>query len=1483
MLYSPRFKSLQVFDGFLVKGMGSSMKKITAFLVFCLLFGMHTLSAQGVSCPAVVAEPDTTLPCASCVTLEATPVSGFTTTDYSVGQIPYVPYSFTQGTQILINIDDIYSSTIPIGFDFCFYGNSYNQLNIGSNGIITFDLTNSGQVCPWPINNAIPSPLNPTNSIMAPWHDIDPSIAGSVRWATYGTAPCRVFVVTWANCAMFSCNNLIATQQIAIYETTNVIETYIANKPTCSAWNSGAAIHGIQNATGTMATVVPGRNYPALWTASMDAWAFTPSGAPNYSVEWFEAGQTVPFANTDTATVCPTSPTDYIAVATYLNCNGDTVIVSDTASVQASGNPGINLSATTTDVSCFGASDGTATVNISGGSPPYTIVWSSGGTNPTETGLAAGTYTVAVTDTTGCPSTLQVTINEPDEIVASALVQDASCFGFSDGSINVSATGGDGNYTYSWTPNVASGATGTNLAAGFYSIVVTDGNGCDDTVSATITQPPAINTVVQTVDVSCAGGSDGTATAAASGGQGTFTYLWQPGGQTTPVAINLSGGPIAVIVTDSAGCQDTATAIINNPPPIGILVSTISPSCFGGSDGSATATAIGGTGNLSFSWSPGGATTATATGLSAGVYTVVVSDDNGCSDSISVGISEPAPVTASLFSTNESCFNNCDGSVSAVPQGGTTPYSYQWDTPNGDTSSTVQGLCNGTYTLTVTDANGCTVIDSVEIGFPQSPVADAGPDLSFCEGEGGVTLQPTIINPGGGAPLYYTWTCNNSPCGLSCVNCQNPIANPTDTTVYYLVVTDQNGCGSLVDSMVVNVVPKPVVDAGPDETICGPPSPGTVLQPTVTGFGPYTYNWIPSAGLNNPNIPNPAANPDTTTIYTLVVTDLATGCTSDFTTTDTNSTVTINVNPTPIAEAGPDMAICFGDTTQLQATGTGAGPNYQFQWSPGSSLSNPATVNPLAWPAFTTEYILTVFSNGCPSFGDTVRVTVNPIPTVDAGPDRDYCFGGSAQLDAVVDSLTFGTGFAYSWTPGATLSDSTIEDPIAFPDQTTVYYITATSPQGCESEPDSVTVTIRPTPLPDAGPTQTLCLSDSTLQLNGTINWANNQSPSDQQNLNISWAPASHIVGPVNVVNPVVAPDSSMWFYFTVTFDSCTNTDSVLINVIPEINAMAAADTTVICGTDSTALLATGGIGGASFTWTPPAGLSDPNSANPMASPDSTTTYSVIVQEGGCSDTAEITLQVIPKPEVAFVNSFNEGCVPLEVSFTALTSDAINYIWNFGDGSEVDNTDAPFHTYATPGTYTVTLYGVNFGGCIDSSSATTVTVYDTISADFTSDPIFPVEMVIPGTEVQFTDLTTNANMWNWSFGNGISSTEQNPSYLFQEPGEYMVTLTTSNEFGCMSEVTHGPYIVIIPELFIPNVFSPNADGINDVFLVEYNGNQVFEMTVFDRWGAQVYQTRNKVQGWEGVDENGSEVPAGSYYYRISVGDKDYAGNITLVR
>ena len=258
----------------------------------------------------------------------------------------------------------------------------------------------------------------------------------------------------------------------------------------------------------------------------------------------------------------------------------------------------------------------------------------------------------------------------------------------------------------------------------------------------------------------------------------------------------------------------------------------------------------------------------------------------------------------------------------------------------------------------------------------QVPTADAGPNVNICEGQSAQLNGAAFgVNP----PFYFQWWCDstNTACVIDSAFDDDPLVMPTATTWYYLQVTDGMGMQSPIDSVLVTVQPRPVVNAGPGVSLCPDPAPCEVLQASVSGAsGPYSYTWTPSAGLSSANVLNPCARPLATTTYTLQA--FSGICGSD--TTDPAAQVTVVVHPMPIANAGPDTEICLGDTVQLQGIAFGAGPNYLATWSPSNSLSDPSILNPLAYPTLTTDYTLTPWSNGCPGFADTLRVTVHPIP-----------------------------------------------------------------------------------------------------------------------------------------------------------------------------------------------------------------------------------------------------------------------------------------------------------------------------------------------------------------------------------------------------------------------------------------------------------------------------------------------------------------------
>ncbi|MCB9231365.1 MAG: gliding motility-associated C-terminal domain-containing protein [Bacteroidia bacterium] len=904
------------------------------------------------------------------------------------------------------------------------------------------------------------------------------------------------------------------------------------------------------------------------------------------------------------------------------------------------------------------------------------------------------------------------------------------------------------------------------------------------------------------------------------------------------------------------------------------------------------------TGGVSFLWTFGDGSTDTAVNP---IHTYTVADTYVVHlyiiDSSSCNVVDSTADTVFVYDVPTVAISGdtsgCNGApVPLMASGGT---SYLWKPAAGLSNPNIANPWaspTGTtvYTVIVSNPGGCMDSSTVTVTVSNFD-AEAGVTTSFCEGSGGAQLL------GGGVgstatPFWFEWWCDSSQtnCGIDSINDNDPNVNPTQTTTYYLQVTDWNGCKSRVDSVVVTVLKNPIVDAGPDVAICAPNAPGSLIGATVTNPGdapgPYIFAWSPAAGLNDSTYANPYARPDSTTIYTCIVTSSGNGCTSFVTTVDSLSSIVVTVKPMPIAYGGPDQDVCYLDSVLLPGIGYGAGPAYAYQWSPATGLADSSQPNPKASPPQTIEYYLTVWSNGCPSIADTVVVNVHTLPTADAGPFRDACRGDSVLLDGEADGDSTSTAYQYHWIPGLGLNANNLEDPMASPDTSTMYYLEVISSWGCHSPWDSVQVYLKPTPYAEAGENRILCFGDST-QLQGSIYYNGTDPVANPSQIWYTWSPPAGIAdvhNPTSMVLPTTA-----YYYLQVQYNTCFTRDSVLITVFPDLNLQAGIDTSVICSGDSVQLFASGGLGNAEFAWNPPLGLSNAGIANPKASPQTSTVYQLIIRESECADTTEIPLEVIPTPVASYVNSLPSGCAPLDVSFLETSTDAINWIWNFGDGSPVANTANPLHTFTVPGTYWVTLTAVGPGNCRSEAALTQVTVNQAGLAEFSSDPTYPSTLMLPSGRVQFTDLSQEATSWYWDFGDGSTSGEANPAHAFpiNVEGIYYVTLRITDESGCVNEVTHGPYTVMSPELMIPNVFSPNGDGNNDLFLVNYTGSQPFVLQIYDRWGRIHFQTRNKNEGWSGVSSaelmEGNNLAEGVYFYQVTIGDKEYTGSLTLLR
>lgn len=371
-----------------------------ALALFSFILISFSAFAQGPGCPNVSAGSDVELDCGEpCTDLTASYLDTGETSSYAVSSIPYdPPFPFTGGTPVSVNTDDVWSDAIELPFDFCFFGETYSEMVIGSNAVISFDLANNAPdgYCTWSFDESVPNSNLFSAAIFGPYMDVDPSVAGSgrINWTVFGEAPCRTMVVNFPGVPYYSCNDLELTSQVVIYETTNVVEVYVQERSDQCSWNDGNAVIGIQNEGGSQGYTPPERN-TGNWSASNEAWRFTPNGASNVAFSWLDANGTV-LSTEPTFNVCPTEQTTvYTAQAVYTNCNGDVVTESDDVTVTRVGSFTVDLGEN--QELCDESSYEITAEVIDGNPADATFLWSTGETTQSITVTDSGTYTVEVT------------------------------------------------------------------------------------------------------------------------------------------------------------------------------------------------------------------------------------------------------------------------------------------------------------------------------------------------------------------------------------------------------------------------------------------------------------------------------------------------------------------------------------------------------------------------------------------------------------------------------------------------------------------------------------------------------------------------------------------------------------------------------------------------------------------------------------------------------------------------------------------------------------------------------------------------------------------------------------------------------------------------------------------------------------------------------------------------------------------------------
>jgi len=1199
------------------------------------------------------------------------------------------------------------------------------------------------------------------------------------------------------------------------------------NQPTATGLCAGTYTATVTDANGctssvqatvgepdTLVTAITPVDASCFGVCDGEATAVPSGGTAPYTYQWNDP------ANSTTDVVTGLCAGTYTVIVTDANGCVDTtiVIINEPADIV--------INATTQGTSCFGDCDGEAYASATGGTAPYSYQWDDLALtqNDTVIGLCAGLYNVIVTDANGCTSTLAVIITEPDTLVASVQVVDASCPGVCDGSATVTVAGGTGPFSYLWDdPSAQTGDIATGLCAGTYNVIVTDANGCTDNVTVVVGEPTALDIDLTIVDASCNGVCDGEASVVVTGGTGPYTVFWSNFTSGTQVT-GLCAGSYTVLVTDANGCADTVSFSINEPDAIVISTSTLDASCFGVCDGEAYASATGGSGVFTdFIWDDSNSTANdTVVALCAGLYTVTVTDDAGCSATAQVTINEPLDITINVTATGVSCNGDCNGQAIASASGGTGPYTYQWDDLNLTANDTVTDLCPGIYNVVVTDANGCTSATAVIITEPQPlQLIGQATDITCggqCDGIATVLVQ-------GGTPQYtYQWNDPQQQTGAS--------ATGLCAGTYTVVVTDANGC---IDSVSVTITEPPVLVATVSvvNPSCGGVCDGQATVNIAGGTGPFNILW--SNFSTGGTISNLCAGS-----YFVIVVD-ANLCADTVNFILTEPPV-LNANITSVTQV-----LCAGSCTGTATVeGTGGTPPYSYQWSNGQTGITATGLCVGVHTVIITDDI------GCTA---NASVTINDDNALAAAVPiftGVTCFGdcdGTATVFA-----TGGVGpYSYSWND--TFNQTTQTAVNLCPGTYTVTVVDSQSP-ACTTQA-SVTIT-----------QPALLTSTSTATNESCGNACDGTATASPQG---GTAPYTYLWNDPSNQNGQTATGLCVGTYTVTVTDAngCTTQNSVSVLGPPPIvaNAVTTASTCSNVANGAINLTVSGGVGGYSFSWNPGGAATEDLSGILFG------TYTVTITDGtGCQLVAQYSVGTLTNIDA---DAGEDVMLCVGSALTLDGSGGGTYSWS--PSATLSNASAANPT-ANPTVTTTYVLTVSIGNCVDVDSVT-VTMYDIPPVDAGNDVTIPTGGTI--------GLNANGAVTGWQYDWTPAATLDNPGVTnpFATPLEttmYYVTVTDENGCTNMDSVL----VTVVPGIKFPDGISPNGDGINDSWIID--NIELFEdaiVEIYNRWGQMLWQSAPGYPiPWDGRYK-GEDLPVGTYYYVIRSDnfEQPFTGPITIVR
>ncbi|MBO9702666.1 MAG: gliding motility-associated C-terminal domain-containing protein [Sporocytophaga sp.] len=698
------------------------------------------------------------------------------------------------------------------------------------------------------------------------------------------------------------------------------------------------------------------------------------------------------------------------------------------------------MTATVTNPNCNGAATGSINVtSVSGGTAPFSYALNGTASTQNNTNLAAGTYTVTVTDSKGCKKDSTFTLTQPAPFVIDSSSTNETCDVLDNGKINInSVSGGVAPYAFNWS-NGAVSQNVTNLASGNYSVIISDANGCSDTIGFTINAPIPMTIDTNVTKPTCVGGNDGAIQiTSVSGGTGPYSFFWDSG-ETTKDINGLYANTYGLTIMDNSACTQSFTIIVDDPAPIS-AESTITDESCTGNDGSISLIINGGTAPYSFEWLDNGTTTQDRTGLMAGPYSVIVTDSKGCSGTFNFTVNHSVTISITPTITNVKCYGGSDGKIELTISGGVAPYSnFEWS--NGATTQELIDVKAGTYKVKFSDDKGCNYQSQDFIVNQPTPLAiTANISEPVCKGSTNGTITITSVT-GGTAPYTYLWPENVTTQGISNLG----------KGTYKLTVTDANGC-TLDSNFVIEEPDGFTYDTVKTNITCNGSSDGSInVNVTSGGSSPYSYLW--DSGETANNIQNLGKG-----AHSVKITD-AGGC---------SETLSFTINePAPLhAKSIVTNVQCYkGSNGSIEMTPTGGTPAYSYLWSTLDTDAKLSNLTPGTYDVKITD------QNSCRK--DTTFIITQPDTLIvdHASAVKDVsCNGKSDGQIELHLNISGGTGpySNYEWTP------STLTGPNNYDLPAGIYFVTFKDAKNCtykdmfeinEPLPMQLTPVVNPNPI----------------------------------------------------------------------------------------------------------------------------------------------------------------------------------------------------------------------------------------------------------------------------------------------------------------------------------------------------------------------------------------------------------------------------------